>query len=415
MNKALLLDCSSGIAGDMAVAALLDLGADRSLIDKALSGIGDAFGMEITHVWKNGIRACDFDVVIEGNRDHDMAYLHGDPVHEGHGIHHHRNLGDILRMIGGLDMTDGARDLAGRMFRIVAEAESAVHGKPLDEVHFHEVGALDSIIDIVSFSVLFDSLGISDVIVAGVAEGHGTIRCRHGIIPIPAPATSEIARRHGIRIMPVDVEGELTTPTGAAIVAAVRTRDTLPADYAILSQGIGAGKRDYPVPGIMRASIIDASLFDRDIVVKLESSVDDCSGECLGFVMDRLFDEGAKDVSYSPIYMKKNRPAYRLEVVCDEDNVAAMEDVIFRNTTTIGVRRSVMERDLLPRRIVSVTTPYGSADVKLCRIGSEIRPYPEYESVARVVRASGTGYREAYGMIVEAYLKSDADFDRILQ
>lgn len=404
LGAVLYLDCSSGIAGDMAVASLIDLGADRSLLDRVLSGLDDDFDIRITEVSRNGIRACDFDVIIDGNRDHDMDYLHG---HCGHGEHHrnhgHRNLGDVLSIIGKLDMTDSARLLSEKIFRIVAEAESEVHGTSIDEVLFHEVGALDSIVDIVSFSVLFDSMGFSDVIITGIGDGHGMIRCQHGMIPIPVPAASEIVMKHGIPVVPVDVEGELMTPTGAAIAAAIRTRDRLPPEYRIVSRGSGAGKRDYPVSGILRAFVIEEPVLERDAVIKLETSIDDCSGECLGFTMERLFAEGAKDASYSPIYMKKNRPAYRLEVLCDPDDVARMEDVIFSNTTSIGIRRCVMERDMLPRRVVSIDTCYGRADVKVCRIGSEERPYPEYESAASIARSQGIGYMEAYDLILDAY------------
>ena len=398
--RSLYLDCSSGISGDMAVAALIDLGADRALVDKALSGLKDECEIRISDVSKNGIRACDFDVVFENCHDHDMKYLHGhDNGHEDHGHHMHRNLSDVFTIIDGMEMTDSARQLSKKIFGIVAEAEGRVHGKPVEEVHFHEVGAIDSIADIVSFSVLFDSLDIGNVIVPSVSDGHGTIKCQHGIIPVPVPTTVEIAERYGLTIRNTDIEGELVTPTGAAIVAAIRTSSKLPSEYRIIRKGLGAGKRDYECSGILRAVEIEDSDSDSDRIMKLETNIDDCSGECLGFTMELLLEAGAKDVCFMPIFMKKNRPAYRLEVICTEEDADRMESVIFGNTTTIGIRRTVMERHILEREIVTVDTGYGPADAKICIHDGVRSVYPEYESVRAIAKRSGMSFQDTYRMI----------------
>lgn len=396
--KTLYLDCGSGISGDMIVAALLDLGGDPSLIEKAVSGLRDECSINISQVEKNGIRACDFDVSYEGCNDHDPEYLHGHGKTE-HSSHNERNLDDILGIINKMDISESARSLSEKIFSIVAEAEAKVHGKEISEVHFHEVGAIDSIVDIVSFSVLFDSMGFDNVIIPRIAEGYGTVRCRHGLIPVPVPAVTEISSKYGLPLCNTDVQGELVTPTGAAIAAAVMTSSKLPHGYKIKATGTGAGKREYECPGILRAMEIVSLDSETDEIMKLETNVDDCSGECLGHTMDLLFEAGAKDVCFIPIYMKKNRPAYRLEVLCDIEDTEKMESLIFGNTTTIGIRRSVMERRVLRREIRTVDTPFGTAEVKVCYFDGFEKIYPEYSSVCEICGKSGLSYTEIYSLI----------------
>ncbi len=266
----LYLECYSGISGDMTVGALLDLGADRGKLERVLQTVpAKGFEVKISKVLKSGIEACDFDVVLDHeheNHDHDMDYLFGEPAQEtceGHVHHHHhehRSLKDVLEIIDRTQMTDGARDLAGRIFRIVAEAESEVHAKPLEEVHFHEVGAIDSIVDIIAIAVCFDDLRekekITEVIVPVLYEGTGTVRCQHGVLPIPVPAVAAIVRRYGIRMHLIPDPGEFVTPTGAAAVAALRTGEELPAEFVIRRTGLGAGKREYRRAGIVRAMLL---------------------------------------------------------------------------------------------------------------------------------------------------------------
>lgn len=286
MNDLLYLECTAGISGDMAAAALLDLGADEAVVRQALDSLPvEGFSVEITRVVKSGLDACDFNVVLDDeheNHDHDMAYLHGpghshahDHAHDhdhdhGHAHEHHhshshdhgtahahRGLRDIEAIIQAASMTEGAKQLATAMFAIVAEAEARAHGIPVDEVHFHEVGAVDSIADIVAIAVAVDQLAPAGVVVTDLPCGRGTVRCQHGLIPVPAPATAFIAQAHDIPLTPVAVEGELVTPTGAAVVAALRTQGQLPERFTIKGIGMGAGKRAYETSGILRAMLIE--------------------------------------------------------------------------------------------------------------------------------------------------------------
>ena len=273
MMSRLYLECYSGISGDMLTGALLDLGADQEKLEQVLKTIpAQGFDIQISKVQKSGISAVDFDVLLDHgheNHDHDMAYLFGETApeeeehHHGHDGHHHehRSLQDVLAVIDGTQMTQGAKELAGRIFRIVAEAESEVHARPLNEVHFHEVGAIDSIVDIISIAVCFDDLRekeqISDVVVPVLYEGTGTVRCQHGVLPIPVPAVAAIVRKHGIRMHLIPDLGEFVTPTGAACVAALRTSDQLPAEFVIRKTGLGAGKRAYRRAGVVRAMLLE--------------------------------------------------------------------------------------------------------------------------------------------------------------
>lgn len=315
---------------------------------------------------------------------------------------------EIREIIAKAKMTEGARSLALRIFTILAEAEAKAHNRPLDEVHFHEVGAIDSIVDILSVAVCMDNLKIEKVMVPFLCEGRGTVRCQHGILPIPVPAVANIAQAHALNLQMVNVEGELVTPTGAAIVAAVMTDRELPKEFEIEKIGIGAGKREYERAGILRAMLIRDRSEERDTIYKLETNVDDCSGEALGYVMERLFEAGARDVHYMPVFMKKNRPAWQLNVICSKEDRKKLEDIIFAETTTIGIRRVEMERTVLAREQKTVETAFGSAKVKLCRLSSgEIRPYPEYESVIALCKEQGLSYGTVYAEIVRCCMEEE--------
>ena len=325
---------------------------------------------------------------------------------EGHHHHHHehRHLADVEAVIDGTDMTDNARAIAKRIFRIVAEAESKAHRLPIEEVHFHEVGAVDSIVDIIAAAVCFDNLGITDVIVPALSEGTGTVRCQHGVLPVPVPAVANIAEAYGLDLSIMDVKGEFVTPTGAAIAAALRTSSRLPAHFRIEKIGLGAGKRAYTErPPFLRAMlIVPEEDGPKDEVVLLQTDIDDSTGEALGYVMERLMKAGAKDVHYSPVYMKKNRPAWELSVICTKDDAAAMEQIIFRETTTIGIRELPVQRTILPREEITVATPYGEAEVKCCTAGGVVKCYPEYEAVKRIAEAEDLPFADVYQMVKTA-------------
>lgn len=324
-EKTLYLECSSGISGDMAVAALLDLGtpeekaAREAAVLEVLGSLPvQGFEIRISRVTKSGLDACDFDVVLDAaheNHDHDMEYLYGhlhgenhdrgdscadahvrtheggahahvrthshehthshdgghDHVHahahahrhdhahahEHHHHHEHRNLADVVAIIDGSCATEGAKQIARDVFAVIAQAEAKAHGEPIDQVHFHEVGAVDSIADVLAFAVCLDHLAVKDVVVTELAEGKGTVRCQHGVLPVPVPAVVNIVSEHGVPLRIIDVEGELVTPTGAAFAAATRTKAQLPERFVIKHVGLGAGKREYKTAGVVRALLIE--------------------------------------------------------------------------------------------------------------------------------------------------------------
>lgn len=413
MSKTLYLECYSGISGDMTVAALLDLGADREVLKESLKSLPvGGFRTEITRVKKSGLDACDFSVILEqDNHDHDMEYLHGSEksytghheyTHSHEYPHEHRGMKEITEIIQKSKMTVRAKKMAMRVFGILAQAESKAHGVPVEEVHFHEVGAVDSIVDIAAIAICMDNLDISNVIVPVLYEGTGFIRCQHGQIPVPVPAVTHIAETHKLKLKITDIQGELVTPTGAAVVAAFRTSDRLPEDFTMLKTGIGAGKRQYRCPGILRAMLIreTTDLQIKDIIWKLETDMDDCGGEMMGHVMNLLMANGAREVHYTPIYTKKNRPAYTLTVICKESEREKLENLIFSETTTIGIRRVEMERTILQREIQKKDTPVGTAIVKACTLpDGNIRYYPEYENVAELAERNQLSFRETYDRI----------------
>lgn len=407
-DRILYLECRSGISGDMTVAALLDLGADENKLRKALDSLPlDGYEIRIARVKKSGLDACDFAVLLDEeheNHDHDMNYLHGDMQTHNHSHHHtHRGLTEIRRIIEAGTLTAGAKKLALRMFDILADAEAKAHGVQREQVHFHEVGAVDSIVDIVAAAVCLDDLSPERIVVSALSEGTGTVRCQHGVLPIPVPAVTNIVTAYGLPVHHTKVQGELVTPTGAAIAAAVMQKhNELPADYTIENVGIGAGKREYETAGILRAMWILPLVNETDRIVKLEANIDDATGEQLGYCMDCLTEAGARDVSFVPLYMKKNRPAYEVHVICDPCDVSRMEEILFRETTTIGVRRSVMERTVMRREERNVETPFGSARVKVCSHGAIRKIYPEYESVRELCRKTKCDFRKVYQAILDA-------------
>ena len=468
------LECNSGISGDMTVGALLDLGADRGALERALGSLGvGGYHLHFGRTKKCGLDAFDFDVHLEGvegehhhhhhehegeeehghggghHHEHgDEAHCHGheeagphhkhgDEAHEHHhhehgpeghcheheeaGHHHehgaeahchvhgeaehhhhphvHRNYADICTIIDRLDSNARVKELAKRMFRIVAEAESKAHGLPIDQVHFHEVGAIDSIVDIIGVAVCLDNLGIDNVVVSPLAEGSGYVRCQHGVIPVPVPATANIAQAHGLTLRLTDNDGEMVTPTGAAIAAAVKTMDRLPASCRIVKTGMGAGKKDFKQANVLRAMILEIEESAGDQMWVMESNIDDCTGEMLGFAMEMILAAGAADVWATPIFMKKNRPAYMLSVLCREDKLEELETLMLTQTTTIGVRRYPVSRTIMDRRNETVSTRFGDARVKVCGYKGKQYFYPEYESVKTICREHGVDFRTAYDEI----------------
>lgn len=434
MGQTLYLECNSGISGDMTVAALLDLGADESILRQALNSMPvSGFEIEVRRVKKAGLDVCDFLVKLDKvheNHDHDMEYLHGhehshneshhhdhrhshnenhhydhDHSHDHGHSHEHRGLPEIQKIIRSTDMSERAKKTALRIFDILAQAEAKAHGTAVEEVHFHEVGAVDSIVDIVAVAVCLDNLDVTEVIVPYLCEGSGTIRCQHGILPVPVPAVVRILQMNHLTLRLTGVRGELVTPTGAAIVAAIKSGGELPEQFTIQKIGMGGGKREYEQPSILRAMLIEAQTKQKgEDIYKLETNIDDCTGEMLGYVMERLFENGAVDVNYTPVYMKKNRPAILLTVLCEEESVRKLEHIIFKETTTIGIRKVKMERTILDREWETVSLPDGEIKVKKCILpDGTIRCYPEYETVAGLARETGRSMQE----ILEIYYKQE--------
>lgn len=357
------------------------------------------------------------------SHNHGHSHEHHEEVPEhsgGHAHSHtHRGIDEILEIIDKTQMTDGARHLARRIFNIIAAAESAAHGVPVKQVHFHEAGALDSIADVIALSVCYDNLasryGIKETYFPCICEGTGTVRCQHGVLPVPVPAVVNIAAEYGLPLRIINTRGELATPTGAAFAAATGTKFCMPPAFRIISAGTGAGKRAYGIPSTMRAMIIDTmdqdnteggkqpdsgSATDSDedsvYVFRLETNIDDCPGEALGFAMEELMKHGALDVHYVPCYMKKNRPAYILNVICSEDKIRQMEEIIFRHTSTTGIRRVKMERSVLPRRIIQFESPYGRFSAKESVCGNLRKISPEYRDVAEICRRTGMPFAQIY-------------------
>lgn len=391
MTKYLYLDGTNGISGDMTVASLLDLGADRNKLDAVLKSLHlDGFDYHISQKTSYSMSGCDFDVHLHHSEHHHE---------EGYGAHHHhhehRHLADVYAIIDRGEMTENARALAKKIFLIVAEAESKAHGCPLEEVHFHEVGAVDSIVDIISAAVLFDDLRVDQCIVNGFSEGSGTVVCQHGTLPVPAPAVLNIAEKYGIPLRPSSVKGERVTPTGIAFAAAVRTTDKLPSEYKILKSGIGLGKRDFGQASFLRSLLIEDTADDGQMLV-VECNIDDSTGEELGLAMEKLFAAGAHDVHFVPCFMKKNRPAYLLRVITSEACRRQMEDIIFRYTTTIGIRHYKAEFTCMERKMLKVRVAGGEVLVKKCWLGDIVRYNPEYESVKALAESAGLSFREVF-------------------
>ena len=432
MGKVLYLECNSGISGDMTVGALLDLGADKDALTKALQSLGvDGYQLHFGRTRKCGLDAYDFDVLLEDEghghegdhghdhghsherghdhehyHDHDCGHSHQHDHQHDHSHSHehdnlqvHRNLQDIYTIIDRLDSGSKVKAMAKQMFGMVAVAESKAHGIPVEEVHFHEVGAIDSIVDIISVAVCVDSLGVDEIVVSPLAEGHGSVRCQHGVIPVPVPATANIAAAHGLKLRFTDNEGEMVTPTGAAIAAALGTRKNLPASFQILKTGIGAGKKDFKQANVLRALLLLEEEEAGENMWVLEANIDDCSGEAFGFAMESLLEAGAADVWYTPVFMKKNRPAYMLSLICREEEISRMEDILFIQTTTIGVRRYPVSRTILDRKKRKVMTEFGEAEVKVCTCKSRTFCYPEFESVRSICKENGLDYQTVYNVI----------------
>ncbi|MBA3480202.1 MAG: nickel pincer cofactor biosynthesis protein LarC [Pirellulales bacterium] len=366
------LDCASGISGDMTLGALIDAGVDLAAVQAGIDSLGlPSCRLVVQEVKKCGFRATQLTVEHE-------------PEHK------HRHLHHIEAMIDGSTLTERQRELAKRIFGKLAEAEAKVHGTTIQKVHFHEVGAVDSIADIVGSAIAWDLLGVERIVSSPVPTGTGFVEIAHGRCSIPAPATGELLR--GVPLACFDIEGELTTPTGAAIVAAlVDEFGPVPA-MKVEQIGYGAGQKDFKHANLLRVLVGESAkpASGGDTITLLETNLDDVTGEAIGYCIERLWAAGALDVSTTSIAMKKNRPGVLLTVQCRVGDADKLAEVVFRETTALGLRRSTIERMTLPRRTVAVSTPYGkiAGVVAMLPAGGE-RFSPEYAACAKVAQEQG--------------------------
>ena len=447
--KILYFDCATGISGNMAIGALLEICDGEQYLRDELAKLEvpgyqlnvikrDSHGIDGTYVEvleaNTGIPV---DAIHDGNKNvgssatlglhhgHTHSHHHeldSSPEHHSHGHYHdhnhdhsldnhchnhqddndnnhnhnyvHRTYADIKQIIEDSGITEDAKNLSKSMFHKVAVAEAKVHGKPIDEVHFHEVGAIDSIVDIVSVAILMDYIKPDRVISSVVSDGYGTIKCAHGVLSVPVPATSMIYKNEHIRFKQIEVPTELVTPTGAAIISTFAESYGLMPEMNLNKIGIGVGSRNIGGPNTLRVFLgedvtAEGETQNGDIIV-INSNIDDSSGEDLGYVLEKLMDAGALDVSYSPIFMKKNRPAYRLEVICRAETREKLSEIIFDETTTIGVRYYSVQREELTRVRTLVDTELGCIEAKQVSTASgHTYTYPEYESMKAIASELG--------------------------
>jgi pyridinium-3,5-bisthiocarboxylic acid mononucleotide nickel chelatase len=434
------LDCFSGMSGDMFLGALIDAGVSPELLEKAVAALDVGARLEISKVNRSGITATKVDVLVNGEREmpsemvattmheHSHSHEHHEHPHEEPHAHPHshsqlssrtavsaphsqgRSLKEIKAIIGKAAISGNAKRSAIAIFEALGAAEAKVHNMDIASVHFHEVGAVDAMVDIVGAAVGAEALGVDEFVCSPLNVGGGTVKCAHGVFPVPAPATVELLA--GTPVYSSGMQVELLTPTGAAIVKTLATRfGPFPA-MKIEKNGYGAGTRDFPGnPNVVRLVIgeSDASITSKtaqDTVSVLEANLDDMNPQVFGYVMDRLFDEGALDVFGMAVQMKKNRPGTLLTVLCKPEDAAKLTQIIFAETTTLGVRSRQEQRQTLARRFVSVTTPWGDVRMKIASMNGTVTNYaPEYEDCRRIATERHLPLKTVMQEATTAYLR----------
>jgi pyridinium-3,5-bisthiocarboxylic acid mononucleotide nickel chelatase len=411
MARTLYLDCFAGASGDMLVGAMLDCGLDFELLRSELMKLGvEGYELSLNRVNRSGISAAKFDVHLT-SAAHSHGHHHNHSHSHGHHSHsHHRALSEIKQIISSSELGGQVKQRAQTIFQRIGEAESKIHGIPIESVHFHEVGAIDSIVDIVGACVAFDALKIARIISSPLHVGSGTFQCAHGTYPVPGPATAELLK--GVPIYSKDVEGELVTPTGAAIISTLAESYGPAPMMKIEKIGYGAGTRDYPkFPNALRA-IIGELEEDADrtptTVTVIEANIDDLNAQVFGYLMEKALAAGALDVFYTPAQMKKNRPGVLLTLLCSPADRDRMCDLIFRETTTLGVRYRNEQREILTREFVTVETEYGPIRIKVSRSknGRVMNAAPEFEDCRAAAEKHGVGLRDAQTAALKAYANS---------
>lgn len=399
--RAIYFDCFAGVSGDMTIGALLDLGVEIDALRSQLESLNlGSYEMNISRVKRSSIAATKFDVLIDESRQP------------------HRHLRDIREIVESSSLSELTKRRSMRVFELIAEAEARVHGTTPDKVHFHEVGAVDSIIDVVGAMICIELLGIEEFLSSPLRVGRGSIKVAHGEMPVPAPGTAELLR--GIPIYSGDRDGEFVTPTGAAIVAALCSNFGSLPSVKIERVGYGAGTRDpKDFPNALRLILCEIqkdklqnaeSIAAPDSVIVIQTNIDDMSPQAYGYVMERAFDAGALDVFMTPVQMKKDRPGVLLTVLCEQSKLDAITDLLLRETTTLGIRYYATKRRVLDRSIETVETEYGAVKIKVARAGKTTLHFqPEYEDCARLAREAGVPLIEVQRAAEAAYRKREPD------
>lgn len=381
--KILYFDCYSGISGDMVLGAFLDAGVPAEHLISALNQLSvDGFHLEISKTTKGGISGTACRVVIDR--------------HE----HVHRHYSDIEKIIVDSQLPEEVAQTALNIFKRVARAEAKVHNISFDRVHFHEVGAIDSIVDIVGAAICFHYLKPQRVTCSAINTGSGFVQCDHGILPVPAPATAEILTEVEIPMYAKFIDGESATPTGVAILAelATYTKDIPPMRPKKIAYGFG--EKEFKILNALRLLLGDAeNQVYGDTITVLETNIDDMTGENAGYVMEKLFELPVRDAFYTSIYMKKNRPALRLTVICDEEQVDTVQALLFKETSTIGIRRTEVERAIMGRDFYALETPYGEVKIKKLVYDRISKEQPEYEDIRKIAQETGKGFNEVMSYV----------------
>lgn len=381
--KILYYDCFSGISGDMNLGAMIDLGVDKEVLLNELGKLNlEGWKIDVTRDQRHGISGTKVTVVTE---EHHHAH------NSHHHDHHHRNLHDIEAIITSSSLDRKVKDLAIRIFIRIGEAEAAVHNVSIDKIHFHEVGAIDSIIDITGAAICFDKLGVNKVYVSDIEVGSGMVKCEHGLLPVPAPATAKLLQ--GFPVHTGGVDFEATTPTGAAIIATLAEPCPEGLKFSIRSTGYGIGQKDNKaLPNILRVFLAetDEKAIPAHKAYLVECNIDDMNPEMSNYLTIKLFNAGAQDVWVSPIIMKKGRPAFSVNVICEEENLPGIKEVLFTESTTIGLRILPFFKETLRREFEEIETRFGKVTIKKSFYNDRlVSVKPEADQCAEIAERTG--------------------------
>ena len=395
------LDCFAGISGNMFLGALIDIGLPFEKLQEVIQSLPiSGYDLTLHKVQKCGITATYFDVVLHQNDEESAEHSH-----EHHHHHEHRHLPDIVKIIDEASLADGIKTLSKQVFMRLAQAEAKVHDTTIDKVHFHEVGAVDTIIDIVGTVFGLEYLGIDEVYVSTLQTGTGFVKCSHGIMPVPAPATAQLLQ--GVPYYHGTIGRELVTPTGAALVSVLAKGFTdMPQNFITDKIGYGAGTWELEIPNTLRIITGQTTEKKNDSLVVMETNIDDLNPQFYTHVMDKLFADGALDVWLTPIIMKKGRPAHKLSVLASSAIREQMASILLTETSTIGVRYYPVERSVAERQTISVEVPWGQAKIKISSLnGKVVNVSPEHDDCKNLASKSGVPLKNVWQAVQEAGLR----------